>query len=137
MAYADDVRDIPEGDDVIVTLKKGEPAPFVGQLFDINTSLRWANWLAQYKDKVVADAKKAKEHCDSELEYQQDLNDADYARLDVLNSDLKTRLMRSEKGRLQAEYERDNPAWYSSVWFGVVLGVVTTSGLVYLGTQAF
>lgn len=136
-AFAEDVRDIPAGDDVIVSVRKDEPAPFAGQLFDINTSLRWANWLAQYKDKVAADAKKSKTQCESDLAYVQDLDDVDIARLDVLNSDLKLRLTRSEKGRLQAQHDLDNPAWYSSPWFGFVVGAVGTAGLIFAGSQIF
>lgn len=131
------IEDIPPGEDVIVTLKKGEPAPFNGEMFDINTSIRWANWLTQYKKKLAADVAKEKALCASELQYERDISSVQEAMYSSENADLKTRLMRSEQGRLQAEHERDNPAWYSTPLFGVAVGVLGAVGLMYAGSQIF
>lgn len=135
--YADDIQDIPPGEDVIVGVLKGESTPFNGQLFDIKTAVRWANWLTQYKEKIEVDAAKSKALCTSELAYQQDISDADIQHFDRANTDLKIRLQRAEEKRIQAEHERDHPAWYTSPWFGVVVGVMMTSGAVYAGSQIF
>lgn len=137
VSQAQDVQDIPAGEDVIAAVKKGEPAPFNGQIFDINTALRWANWLSQYKGKLAAVERRERALCQSELSYQHDLDQLEIDELKTLNIDLKTRLKRSETVKAQAEYDRDHPSWYSSVWFGVALGALGASGLVYLGTQAF
>lgn len=135
--HAQDVVDIPPGEDVIAAVKKGQPAPFDGQIFDISTALRWANWLNQYKAKLDAVEKKERALCQSQLEYQQELDLLEIDELKSLNLDLKMRLKRSEDKRSQAEYDLNHTAWYESVWFGMVVGVVGTTGLVVLGTQAF
>ena len=136
-AHGQDVMDIPPGEDVIAAVKKGQPAPFDGQIFDINTALRWANWLDQYQAKLKAIQTKERALCQSQLEYQAELDLLEIDELKALNIDLKERLKRSETAKAQAEYELNHTAWYESVWFGVALGVVGTTGLVFLGTQAF
>ena len=136
-AHGQDVMDIPPGEDVIAAVKKGQPAPFDGQIFDINTALRWANWLDQYQAKLKAVQTKERALCQSQLEYQAELDLLEIDELKALNIDLKERLKRSETAKAQAEYELNHTAWYESVWFGVALGVVGTTGLVFLGTQAF
>lgn len=135
LALAQDVQDIPTGDDIIQPLRRGEAAPFDGQLFDIDTSLRWANWLNQYKIKLEAQKKLDSALCQSDLSFQRDMDEIEIKGLNELNTDLKTRLTRSEQQRLQEQL--DNNAWYSSVWFGAVLGAVGAAGLVIAGAQIF
>lgn len=136
-AYGQDVADIPPGEDVIAAVKKGQPAPFDGQIFDISTALRWANWLDQYQAKLKAVQTKERALCQSQLDYQGELDLLEIDELKALNIDLKTRLKRSETAKAQAEYDLNHTAWYETVWFGALLGVVGTTGLVLLGTQAF
>lgn len=121
------VEAIPPGDDVIVSLPKGHVAPFGGQLYEPLTALRWANWLQQYKYRLVWDVEKEQSVCRVEKKYRDDLLEAEEARALKVETDLVIRLGRSEQARLDAEEEIRNPPWYSTVEFGVVLGVVTTS----------
>src|SRR5688572_31665694 len=79
------IKDIPPGEDVIEPLPKGTPAPFDGQLFDINTSLRWANWLTQYEAVLAAEIERSKAACKAELEYQAKVGSIDVERVTQLN----------------------------------------------------
>ena len=49
LASESGIVDIPPGDDVIVPITKGSISPITGQVFESATSLRWANWLQQYR----------------------------------------------------------------------------------------
>jgi hypothetical protein len=130
-------KDIPPGEDVIVAVKKGAPAPFDGQIFDINTSLRWANWLVQYREHQEIEAARTKSLCNTELAYYQELADVEIMRLDGLNQDLMGRLKKSEQARLQLKYELDNPPWYESNLFFFALGAVTVGTFGILAAQTF
>lgn len=130
-------KDIPEGEDVIVYVKQGTPAPFNGQFFDINTSMRWANWLVQYKEHVAIEGIRQKSICASELAFQEDIAAIELNRLEVLNADLTVRLKRSETGRLELKYKIDNPPWYESSVFWFALGAVTVGGFGIAAAQAF
>jgi len=134
---AQEIQDIPPGDDVIESVSKGQPAPFNGQLFDVDTAIRWANWLRQYEVQIQAVERREKGLCQSELSYERDLNEIEVKELQALNADLKDRLTRSETRRAQAEHDRDNPPWYKSPWMGVVLGVVGTATVFVVADRAF
>lgn len=43
----------PEGDDRIVLVRRGEPAPFDGRLFDTDTAIRWTLRLEWYDREVT------------------------------------------------------------------------------------
>lgn len=43
---------IPAGDDRIVALRRGEPAPFDGQLLDTDTAIRWTYRLEWYDSEL-------------------------------------------------------------------------------------
>ena len=113
---------IPGGDDKIVGLKQGQPAPFDAQAFDTPTALRWANYLYQCKFRLDAD-----------VAYQKKLDDADKGALatellleqkqyDAVTKDLQKRL-----GEAQSQLE--HPPFYKEVWFGVAIGVIASMGL--------
>jgi len=49
--YALTFQPIPPGKDRIETLDQGKPAPFLRQLIELETALRWANHLRQIRKK--------------------------------------------------------------------------------------
>lgn len=130
------IETIPPGEDKIVPLRKGEAAPFEGQLFDNNTSLRWAFWLQQYKHRLGADVRLEREACRAETKYRGAILVVEQKKAADIEKDLMARLQRSEKARLVAEEEARSPAWYKTTWFGVVLGVAGTSAAVALSVWA-
>lgn len=111
----------PPGDDNIVAVKKGEAAPFAGQLFDENTALRWAMWLQQYKLRYGQDMLAERASCAVRIEHEKALHVIDNDRASKEAADLRARLLSAEKARLQAEQElRDRPFWKEPVlWYAV------------------
>lgn len=117
------IETIPPGEDVITPLHKGDAAPYSGQLFDIDTSIRWGNWLQQYKYRLEWDVTKVEKTCKVQENYYKDLLQIEKDRAKKVEVDLTDRLKKAEEERIQAE---DTP-WYNTTEFGVVLGVVSTS----------
>lgn len=119
-AFADEptpVVAIPPGEDRIEALKKGDPAPYGGQLFDPATALRWANYLQQYKLRLKADVELQKKLAQAESDYQK--------RVLTIEQEKYTRVtgaLEEENTRLKIQLA-DRP-FYESVWFGVVVGAV-------------
>ena len=137
-AWAEDpisapILTIPAGDDHIMSLEKGQTAPYAGHLFDTDTALRWANWLEQYKFRLGLDAGVERAKCKVELEYRTDVTSIERARTDTIQADLQTRLQRSEKRNIELSNEIMNRSFFSSMEFGLLLGVVATSGAVVTG----
>jgi len=99
------IQTIPAGDDKIEPVHKGQPAPFDGQLYDSMTALRWANWLQQYKYRLVWDVEKSQSVCSVEKRYRDELLKAEETRATTVEKDLRERLARSEQARLKAEEE--------------------------------
>lgn len=131
-----DVEAVPPGEDVIVPLRKGQPAPFTGQLFDPLTALRWANWLQQYKYRLKWDVKKAEDLASVELEYQRELLVIEKERSREVEEDLVLRLARSEQARIAAEHEARNPPWYTTWEFGAAVGAVLSAVVFGVSTAA-
>jgi hypothetical protein len=127
----------PGGRDVIVPLGKGATAPFSGQLFDAPTALRWGLWIRNYKELAAAEAQQAKGICEADLSYKDDLLKIEQDKTHTLVTDLQKRLLATDTERVKLRFELDHPPWYSSVWFGVGVGVVSTTALVLVGSQAF
>ena len=119
---------LPPGDDVIKPLAKGKPAPFTGHLFDTDTAMRWGFWLQQYKLRLKVDVDATQKACDIKLDHGKELRMLEANRNERIEGDLRTRLVRSEKGRIGAEYDARNPSFFRSMEFGLVLGVVVTAG---------
>jgi hypothetical protein len=120
------VQDIPPGEDNIVVVKKGDPAPFTGQLFDPSTALRWANWLEQYRLRLKADV---------ELEQKRgELGTALWQQKYTIQKDFyEVQLAQALKDKEALTVRLNDRPWYTTVWFGSVLGVVGT-GLLVGGT---
>ncbi len=121
-----DIVTHPPGDDNIVSVRKGEAAPFAGQLFDENTALRWALWLQQYKLRYGTDLKAAREHGEVLAAREAVYRSIESERNAKSEKDLRDRLLAAEKARMEAEEAlRNPPIWKEpGLWFGV--GVVTT-----------
>lgn len=116
----------PTGDDNIVSVRKGEAAPYAGQLFDENTALRWAMWLQQYKLRYGADLKAERERSEVLVAREAVYRAIESDRNAKSEKDLRERLLAAEKARLNAEEKlRNPPIWKEpGLWFGT--GVVTT-----------
>lgn len=120
------LKPIPPGDDNIVSLKKGEPAPFSGQLFDGPTALRWGNFLEQGRVRLRLDNELYSRVTLAQKNYYEGVLSAERDKYRVVTTDLTTRLAR-------AEWDRDHPPWWKSGWFTFALGVVVTGGAIGLG----
>lgn len=113
---------VPPGDDKVVPLEAKQAAPFAGQLFDMATALRWANYLHQCKFRLDAD-----------VAYRQRLDEVDLTllrrQLD-LAGERYDRTVKEFDERFAAQQrqivELSSPPFYRTVWFGVVTGVVGT-----------
>ena len=134
---AEDVQDIPPGQDKIVPLKKGDPAPYDGQLFDTPTALRWGNWLLQYKLRLKSD-----------VDYQKKLGEADVglwkhkyelleSKYTMVTTDYQKKVVDLETQTTKLRDEIANPPWYRSPLFGFVTGIVVTGACVGLGFYTY
>lgn len=119
---AQEVVAVPAGQDVIVPVKKGEPAPFDGQLFDNGTSLRWANWLVQYKHLVVTNKSLDQTICKADVDLQQKKIDLLQQQYTTVTTDLQAKLTKAQEAEA-------NPPWYHTATFGLVVGVAGTLAL--------
>ncbi len=122
----------PPGEDKIVAIKRGEPAPFAGQLYDTDTALRWASWLQQYKKLYALDLQAAGARCQVQVDYQKELARIEQVRGQAVAEDLRTRLRASEAARVKAEDELRDPGFFRQpgVWFagGVLFTVAVAAG---------
>jgi hypothetical protein len=136
-AEAPPVKEIPAGDDIIVPVKKGAPAPIDGQVFSPETALRWANWLQQYKLRLDWDVKYAEDVCKEETSYRDKLLVISKEQSAATEKSLRDELLKSEKGRLDAEaVVREGPPWYNTTEFGMVVGTAITAGAFALSIWA-
>lgn len=122
------VATFPPGEDRIVALKKGDAAPYTGQLFDTDTAIRWGLWLQQYQQRLKLD-----------VETQRQLG---AVQIEFLNKQLEIEKKRSQK--IEESWREENeelraaaPAvaespWYDSFVFGATIGVVFTAAAVGL-----
>ena len=134
LARADDgVKDIPPGDDRIVVVREGEKAPFTGQLFDQPTALRWSNWLLQYKLRLQVDADYTKKVNEADRKLRERKLEIEQEKYKTVTLDYQKQVATLSSKVSVLENELRNPPWYKSVWFGVVLGVVTASAAVGTG----
>jgi len=135
-ALAQDVQTIPPGEDKIVSVREGDKSPFTGQLFDQQTALRWANWLQQYKLRLKIDVEQQKKLSEVEVGFVKQLLQIEKDKYAAVTQDYQTRSALQQTKIQELEAEIKNPPWYSSVWFGAALGVLTTTLAVSLGAFA-
>lgn len=129
------VEAVPPGDDKIVVVHEGDKAPFTGQLFDQPTALRWANWMQQYRALLKVTVDHDTQVCDAKLLYDSTVMGAEKVKTDGIEADLRDRLTKSDQARATAQYQLDHPPWYTSVWFGVGVGVVGTLAVTYAAAK--
>ena len=134
-AQSPPVQEIPPGEDEIVPVAKGQQAPFAGQLFSPDTALRWANWLQQYKYRLEWDVTREQKLCVEEKNYRDKLLVIEKERSKKVEDDLVERLRKTEQARIDAESAAE-PAWYSTVEFGIVVGTAITAGAFALSIWA-
>jgi len=127
---------LPAGDDNITAVKKGYPAPYDGQLFDENTSLRWAMWLKQYELRYGTDLKAAQDSCKVLVAHEDSYRVIEQERNTKSEKDLRDRLLAADKARLEAEENLRNPSFFKEpgLWFAV--GVLTTVAVTVVAAKA-
>lgn len=125
-AYSPDppIQTIPEGDDKIVPVTKGEPAPFSGQLYGPATSLRWANWLVQYRTRLVQDVKREREVGNTEVTHLRELMEIEAERNAKVEKSLTDGLKQSEQRNADLQDQINDPSFFKSMEFGLILGVL-------------
>lgn len=116
------IETVPQGDDVITPLPKGQPAPYEGQLFDNFTALRWANWLRQYKLRLRVDVQEQKDICRVRLDADQQVLDAERKKYDKVVAAYNARIA-------QIVYENEHPPWYKTPTFYIGTGAVATTAI--------
>ena len=136
LAQSAPIKANPPGEDKIEPIKKGDPAPFSGQLFEPATALRWGNWLQQYQLRLRLDVETEQAICKAQTDYLKDVRAIEKSRNAAVEKDLLTRLKRAEEARLLAEEEARNPAWYNTRTFGVIVGVVSTAAIFSISIYA-
>jgi len=117
---------VPTGPDVITAVKKGEPAPHDGQLFDQATAIRWANFLQQANSRLRLDPLFQYKMDQVELSAQKKILELERAQYKRVTEDLYVKLEEAQK-------DAASPAWYHTATFGFVAGVVGTT-LVVVGS---
>lgn len=120
---------IPPGDDLIIQMDKGEPAPYGGQLFSTDTALRWGFWLQQYRLRLKLDVETAENKCKVQLEYKDKELQIEKSRAAAMEEDLEARLVRSEEHSLKWQDEATNPSFFKTFEFGLLVGVVVTGAV--------
>lgn len=118
------VVDIPPGEDVIESVAKGKPAPFDGQLFSPDTALRWSNWLLQYQARLKSDVEYERKVCAAELLFKSEALAIEQDKSKTIIEDQRARMVRLEQINATLQDDMNNPSWFDSVEFGLVLGVV-------------
>ncbi len=113
------VRSIPEGPDVITAVRKGEPAPYAGQLFDPATALRFVNWIEQYRALVRIEEETQRALREAEVNLWRQKFDASEAKYKVV-------VEADQKALAELRTKADRP-FYDSPWFGLALGVGLTA----------
>jgi hypothetical protein len=126
----------PPGDDKITVVRKGDPVPYTGQLFEDNTALRWAVWLQQYKARYGLDMKAEQDSCQVRLQHTSDLAKIEADRTAKIEADLRQRLKDTDAQRLKLEEELRNPGFFKQPGLWVGVGVVTTLAAVAVTAYA-
>lgn len=131
------IQTIPPGKDKIAPIKKGDAAPFDGQLFDNDTALRWGNWLLQYKLRLNLDVEQQKKILGADVELWKHKYEISEKKYETVTLDYQNRLAASESLVAKYRTEIDNPSWYRSPVFGFAMGVVFTGVCFGAGFYAY
>lgn len=120
----------PPGTDKIVALKKGQEAPYDGQLFDTPTSIRWGNWLEQYQLRLKIDVEAEKKISVAQIEYMNELLKIERKQYETVTKNYQVRIVELEK-----KLNEPRP-WYKSGVFQFTMGAVCMAGVFALSTWA-
>ena len=126
LAQTPPLQAVPPGDDVIVVVQKGQPAPVTGQLFDQSTAIRWGNYLQQCSMRLVSDVAVQQKVDQAQIDYLTKTVDLERSKYTTVVTDYQLRLT-------TAQNALQNPPFYKTPWFGFTLGVL---GSVLLGGLA-
>ena len=117
------LKAIPEGEDNITVVVEGQKAPHSGQLFDTPTALRWGNYLEQCQVRLKADVELAERTEQAHTQFWKTKSEAQDRQYLVVTEDY-------QKQVADLTYKVNNPPFYKTMWFGVLVGVVTAGTLV-------
>lgn len=105
-------------------------------MFSPETALRWANWLKQYQLVLKLNHEYDTKICKANTDFLQTSLDQERARYKTVSDDYQKRLAAAQDENNQLRLQLSSPPWYNTVWFGVGLGVLTTSVAVGMGIYA-
>jgi hypothetical protein len=131
------LQTIPPGEDQIVPLRKGDPAPFAGQLFSQETALRWGNWMQQYQTQTPLLLQTYSQVCTTEIGYRDKvlkISDETSAKIQA-DQMARIRSLEEQNAKLQGELTK-GPPFFQSRTFGIMLGVVSMVGVTALSIWA-
>lgn len=129
---------VPAGDDKIVPVTAGDPAPFTGALYDPSTALRWAHYLQQAKLRLTADVVAERKVCNAHLKYYERHRTLEEEYNLRIQEDLKERVLSLEQDNSDLSHQLNNPGFFQrpGTWFGAgVLGTVLVVGLTVFATD--
>lgn len=134
-AFADPIASaplvpVPPGPDQIVPLRRGDPAPVDGQLFDQATALRWANFLQQAQARLKLDVAYQYKLDQVEVRALQDELAVEKKKYEKVTTDLSVKLA-------AAQQEAQNPPFYKTFWFGASMGAGAVLLTVVVAAFAF
>ena len=120
-------EDFPPGDDQIVPLAEGERAPFDGQLFSTDTSIRWGFRLQRLRLQLEEDVAREQEICAAQtdlLETKMRLTAENTEfQLQTLQEALNAERQTSQDLATQLSVAGEIP-WYKTWEFGFGVGLV-------------
>lgn len=111
---------VPPGEDIVTVVKKGDAAPFTGQLFDQPTALRWANYLQQCHFRLQADVDYQKKYDSAAVVLAQTQLDLERSQYTAVTAELQKKLTMAQTQLAEG------PPWYQTATFGAIVGVVLT-----------
>jgi hypothetical protein len=126
-------QDYPPGDDQIVPLALGGRAPFDGQLFSTDTAIRWGFRLQRLRLQLEEDVAREREICAAQ-------NDLLTTKMGLAAENQQFQLT-TLRDQLAGEHQTildltaqlaaaEEPPWYRTWTFGLIVGVVMTGALV-------
>lgn len=110
---------VPSGPDVITSVKKGDPAPHDGQLFDPATAIRWANFLQQANVRLKFDPLFQYKVGQVEIDALKKTLVLEQDKYKTVTAELQDRLTEAQK-------EAANPPFYKTFGFAFGVGVAAT-----------
>ena len=117
------IESFPEGDDVMVPIRKGISAPIEGVILDPATLLRWTNWRTQAAKFRLADMDSARRWCSVETAYLAKERDAEHSARVSDIADLKGQLAKAQTPR----------AWWDYPAVGFLSGIIVAGAFLALG----